>query len=479
MEMPGMDPAVEKRYLERLNRFVTALRNEKPDCVPIRPFAAEFVARYAGYTCQEVTHDFTKAFDATCKTLSDFDWDAAPGSMVYVWTGLTQALGLRYYGIPGIDIPADTGFQYIEPPAGSAFMHEDEYDQLIEDPTTFLYNVWLPRVSRELQPVGGRVTYAHNLTLVKGAMAMMNYFNAFPAQGARMRAECGTASAISGIFKAPFDIIADKLRGYVGLSMDMMLQPDKVMAACEALMPHLYQMALSGADPDGYAPIGFWMHRGCVPFISPEQFDSHYWPTLKPIIEELWAHGHQTMFYAEGNWDHHLERFAELPERSIVFHMDRSDVKHTQEALGDKFCLSGGVPNTVLSYGTPGEVRDACKHVLDIAARDGGFIMDASAIMQNDAKPENVRVFTEFTREYGQYGGSPTAALPPRVCDGPVASGPPKAFPGDPRAGVCMPWEKRLSDMPPLTGDTSLAQRVWQEIDGLGYAFIWHCLLSF
>jgi len=474
-----MNPAIEKRYLERLNRFVTALRNEKPDCVPIRPFAAEFVARYAGYTCQEVTHDFTKAFGATLKTLSDFDWDAAPGSMVYVWTGLTDALGLRYYGIPGIDIPPDTGFQYIEPPSKAAFMREDEYDQLIDDPTAFLYNVWLPRVSRELQPVGGPVSYRHNLALIKGGMAMMHYFNAFPAQGARMREESGTVSAISGIFKAPFDIIADKLRGYEGISMDMMIQPDKVLAACEALMPHLYQVAMSGADPDGYAPIGFWMHRGCVPFISPDQFRSHYWPTLKPIIEELWAHGHQTMFYAEGNWDHHLDSFAELPDRSILFHVDRSDIEKAHKTFGHKFCLSGGVPNTVLSYGTPQEVRDACKKVLDIAARDGGFIMDASAIIQNDAKPENVRAFTEFTREYGQYGSAPVAALPPRVNDAPPASGPPQAFKTDDRAGVCIPWEQHRTGGSPLPGDEALAKRIWQEVDGLGYIFIWHCLLSF
>ncbi|MBP7869113.1 MAG: hypothetical protein KA031_00345 [Candidatus Hydrogenedentes bacterium] len=474
-----MNPSMEQRYLERLNRFVTALRNEKPDCVPIRPFAAEFVARYAGYTCQEVTHDFNKAFDATRKTLSDFDWDAAPGSMVYVWTGLTQALGLRYYGIPGIDVPPDTGFQYLEPPANQSFMREDEYDQLIEDPTAFLYNVWLPRASRAIEPVGGTVTANHNYALVKGAMAMMNYFNAFPVQGARMREECGTASAISGIFKAPFDIIGDKLRGYEGLTMDMLVQPEKVLAACEALMPHLYQMALSGADPDGHVPIGFWMHRGCVPFITPEQFRSHYWPTLKPIIEELWAHGHQTMFYAEGNWDYHLDTFAELPERSILFHVDRSNLERAHKSLGHKFCLSGGVPNTVLSYGSPDEVRDACKKVIDIAARDGGFIMDASAILQNDAKPENLRIFTECTREYGQYGGSPRAEMPPRVNDGQIADGPPRAFPPDPRAGACIPWEHYKNELPSLTGDEAIVKRVWQEVDGLGYIFIWHCLLSF
>jgi hypothetical protein len=57
---------------------------------------AEFVATYAGYTCQEVVHDYQKAFLATRKCAADFDWDAMVCNMVYVWTGLTQAIGLKY-----------------------------------------------------------------------------------------------------------------------------------------------------------------------------------------------------------------------------------------------------------------------------------------------------------------------------------------------------------------------------------------------
>ena len=41
--------------------------------------------------------------------------------------------------------------------------------------------------------------------------------------------------------------------------------------------------------------------------------------------------------------------------------------------------------------------------VIDGVARDGGYIMDASAIVQNDAKIENMRAMTDFTREYGVY----------------------------------------------------------------------------
>ncbi len=394
---------MEQLYAERLKRYVTAMRNEKPDMIPIRPFVAEFTAKYAGYTCQEVTEDYNNAFVAARKCAADFDWDAAVSNMVYVWTGLTQAIGLKYYGVPGIDVPPDTGFQYLEPPEEAAFMKPNEYDQLIEDPTGFLFNVWLPRVSTDVTEAGRPTSYRSNLSFLKGGMAMLNYFNAFGTQNELLRRESGTVSAISGILKAPFDILADKLRGYLGLIPDLFERPDKVLAACEALMPHLLHVALSGADPEKNVPIGFWMHRGCVPFISQKHFDTLYWPTLKPVIEEIWAHGHQVLFYAEGSWDAHLKSFAELPDASIVYHVDRGNILDVHKAIGHKFCISGGIPNYLLAAGTPDEVRDCCKKVIDTAAGDGGYIMDASAIIQNDAKTENIKAMTEFTREYGQY----------------------------------------------------------------------------
>lgn len=394
---------MEKLYQKRLKRYVTAMRNKKPDMIPIRPFVAEFTAKYAGYTCQEVTHDYKKAFAAARKCAADFDWDAVVSNMVYVWTGLTQAIGLKYYGVPGIDISPNIGFQYIEPPEEKAFMKPDEYDQLIEDPTGFLFNVWLPRVCPDISAMGEQTTYRNNLSFLKGGMAMLSYFNAFGKQNELLRTESGTVSAISGILKAPFDIIADKLRGYLGLVTDVMERPKKVLAACEALMPHLAYTALSGADPQKNVPIGFWMHRGCVPFFSHEHFNKFYWPTLKPIIEEIWAQSHQVLFYAEGNWNAHLKSFAELPDQSIVFHVDQSDIYEVHKVLGKKFCISGGIPNWLLATGTPGEVRQCCKKVIDGLAGDGGYIMDASAIIQDDAKIENIKAMTEFTREYGAY----------------------------------------------------------------------------
>ena len=473
-------------YNERLSRYLTAMRNEKPDKIPIRPFVAEYTAKYAGFTCQDVAHDYEKAFTAVRKCAADFDWDAVVANMVYVWTGLTQAIGLKYYGIPGIDVPPDTGFQYREPDEENAFMKADEYDELIDDPTAFLYTKWLPRVSDDISAIGEPATYRNSLALMKGGMALINYFTAFGPQNDLLRTESGTVSAIAGIFKAPFDIIGDKLRGYLGLTMDMITQPDKVLAACEALMPHLYNVAFNSADPNNQVPIGYWMHRGCIPFVSRGQFESHYWPTTKPIIQELWRHGHQTLFYAEGDWKHHLHSFMELPDQSIVYHVDKGDIFETNRILGQKFCLSGGIPNTVLSFQTPDDVRAYCKRVIDGVAQDGGYIMDASAIMQNDTSTENLKALTDFTRDYGVYssGTSHPVATNPHITPAKDAEfGVGYGMPENPntkvKPGACIPWEEKLKELPTITGDKDLVQRVWEDIDALGNTFIWQCLLSF
>ena len=476
-----MGKDMEELYQERFSRYTTAMRNETPDMVPIRPFVAEFVATYGGYDCQQVTHDYQQAFDATCECAAAFDWDAVVPNMVYVWTGLTQAIGLKYYGIPGIDMEPDFAFQYREPAEEEAFMKPDEYDRLIEDPTAFLYEVWLPRVSTEISAEDGPTSLRNNLALVKGGMAMMQYLTSFVPQIERLKNEAGAPSAIAGILKSPFDIIADKLRGYIGLTMDMLERPDKVLAAAKALAPHLAQVALMSSGGENRVPVGFWMHRGCVPFVKQEWFDSHYWPTLKPVIEELWANGHQTLFYAEGDWDAHLETFRELPDKSIVYHVDRGDVFKAHEVLGDKFCISGGIPNYLLSFATPEKVRQKVKGVIEGVAGDGGYILDASAIVQNDAKVENMQALTDAGREFGLYsdGEPPTEIKPPEPDPDFEGPGLIESAETATKPGVCMPWEVKRKDLGDIPGDEDLCRQVWEDVESLAYMYIWQCLVSF
>ncbi len=464
-------------YSARLARYLTAMANRQTDRVPFRPFAAELTATLTGRTCQQVTHDYHQAFEAVIDTCKMFQIDAIPASMVYVWTGLTQSIGLKYYGIPGLDVPAETGFQYLEPSEEDAFMKSDEYDELIDDPTAFLYTKWLPRVSRK---IGGENEFDRTTAIVKAASDMMEYFAAFGPHIERMKTEVNTASAIAGIFKAPFDIIADKMRGYIGLTMDMFTQPDKVLKACEALMPHLCRVGLDSSDPNGLAPIGYWMHRGCKPFVSEGVFESHYWSTVKPIIEEFAKAGRQTLFYAEGDWSMHLNSFRELPDASIIYHVDKSDIFEASRVLSDKFCLSGGVSNMVLAYGTEEETRKACREILATVPKNGAYIMDASAIMQNEISPANFKAMYETCMEFGAYSGSSNAVLERPLPDRSQALPKTQLLRDAEKAAVTKTWEREKRDSNiSVCGDDALCERVWNKSESYAQTFIWQMLLSF
>jgi len=45
--------------------------------------------------------------------------------------------------------------------------------------------------------------------------------------------------------------------------------------------------------------------------------------------------------------------------------------------------------------------------------------------------------------------------------------------------GVCIPWQEKLKELPEIKGDKELPQQIWENIDALGYLYIWQCLLSF
>jgi hypothetical protein len=141
----------EDLYRQRLSRYLTAMRNEKPDRIPIRPFVAEFTAKYAGMTCQDVTHDYNRAFEAVRRCAADFDWDAVVSNMVYVWTGHGVRVDRADAGHRPEVLRRNTGFQYREPPEDAAYMQPEEYDAFIEDPTGWLFHVWLPRISTQYQ----------------------------------------------------------------------------------------------------------------------------------------------------------------------------------------------------------------------------------------------------------------------------------------------------------------------------------------
>jgi hypothetical protein len=45
--------------------------------------------------------------------------------------------------------------------------------------------------------------------------------------------------------------------------------------------------------------------------------------------------------------------------------------------------------------------------------------------------------------------------------------------------GTCVPWEEKQKEFARIAGDEAIVKRVWEDVDGLGYMYIWQILLSF
>lgn len=388
---------MEKLAEERKKRYLAAMNLEKPDRVPIRlNFSGEFITKVSGYSFQETYYDWEKNVDATRKMLDRLDLEMVVGAANLWWATLHDAVGAKYLKFAGRDLDVDTMFQYVEEP----YMLPEDYDDFITNPTEWVATKYLPRIHTELAEPG---SYRASMGLIKGAFGLANQFAAGGQATASFLQEFGVIPSVVGIAKAPFDTLADTLRGLTGIMMDLYHRPDKVREALDVLVPHNIFYGMATAQGDTELPAFMPLHRGAYPFMKMEQWSEFYWPTLKQVVEGLWSNGKRTMFYAENIWTPYLEKIAELPDKSIVFHVDQTDMDKAYEVLGGRFCLSGNVPNSLLAFGKPEEIKEYVKQLLDKYARDGGFIIDAGAVILNDAKEENIRALIEAVHEYGVY----------------------------------------------------------------------------
>jgi methanogenic corrinoid protein MtbC1 len=70
--------------------------------------------------------------------------------------------------------------------------------------------------------------------------------------------------------------------------------------------------------------------------------------------------------------------------------------------LGKVACLAGNVPSDLLNLGTPQQVKDYVRNLIDTAGKGGGYVVSNGAFF-DQAKAENVKVMVDTAKEYGVY----------------------------------------------------------------------------
>jgi uroporphyrinogen-III decarboxylase len=145
------------------------------------------------------------------------------------------------------------------------------------------------------------------------------------------------------------------------------------------------------------------LHKGAEGFLSQEQFETFYWPSLRATALGLIEEGFIPVFFGEGAMDSRLETIArDLPKGRSVWVLDRTDMAHAKRTLGQVAAIQGNVPLSLLQLSSPEAVREYCRKLIEVAAPGGGFLLDSGAVI-HQGKAENVRAMVQAAHELGVY----------------------------------------------------------------------------
>ena len=428
-------------YNRRLGRYQAAIACEPVDKVPLATGSNYFAEAYAGYNKQEILYDLDKWLDSEVKFCKAYPTvDVLRNNRIYA--PLYDALGNHNYKLPGRDLRPDTQFQFVE----KDYMGADEYDELIGDPLAFMIGKLCPRIHGELE---GPFTVRMANALFKAGLAQAAFGGHMRRRTQVLAEECGM----------PQPMGAYCLRDMKGIMRDMRRQPDKVKAACEAMVPVMIRVGLNSGDPLKRWPIFIPTHKPM--FLSPKEFDEFYWPSFKKVMEGLIACGHTIRCYLEGNHAAHVHHYLELPKGTVLLDVDnQGDVFQVKKVVGDHQCVAGGLQDSLMIIGQPAKIRERVKYLCETIGREPGFIISGGCNIPYDTTPENFRALCDAVEEFGWLDQG--LALAPK---------PPKEGAPPPKPIQVTPWEVKKAELGGVLGDEDLIKRSWDQLENLAFSF--------
>jgi hypothetical protein len=408
-------PEAEANYKERIERLRKIYDMEPHDRPIADAFmgANEYAGRRSGLTGTDFVYGHEKMFGPYVDFHKEFQPDVAVGMLPYPGKSW-DILDFQLYVWGGQKLPENLVIQAVE----GEYMKPEEYKDFIADPTAFWLKQYLPRAYPALAPLAmlpdfPRISESVDTIdmllpfamppfqemlqkLTEAAGELMKVLGAVGQTMGAIAAE-GFPSMGLNIVKTPFDYLGDTLRGTKGILMDMYRRPDDLLAACEAYVPVLIN-AIVGASDRSNAPAALYvLHKGADAFMSNEQFEKFYWPTWKQVMMALYEEGIVSYLFIEGSYNKRLEYLAEMPEKSLVCHFDKSDMKRVKEMLSEKFIIAGNVPASLMATGTTDEVRSYCADLVETFDGDS-YIMAHGCYFENTTD-DKMRAFFDSVKK--------------------------------------------------------------------------------
>jgi hypothetical protein len=421
MNASAQSQPAEQLYAEREQRFNDIVALKKPDRVPIVPLVTHyFPTKIKGVSNREAGYDNAVRYAAMREATQEFGWDFAPATGLFP-SAAFEAVGALQIQWPGAGLADDAPFQFVE----NEYLQEEEYEAFLADPNGFTLTKIFPRIAGRLGGLGQVpfpplfwLSNIYFLTSVGGALlsappvretlsALLDLADATAennaALGAYVQEMAGLGYPVTwAVATIPaFDMVSDFFRGLKGSSLDMFRYPEELLAAVELMQQVSIGGAIAGAQMSGNPRVFIPMHRGADNFMSEEAFEKYYWPTFRGLVEALVAADLIPMPLFEGGYDSRLKYLAELPPGKVAAHFDHIDRKKFKEMCGDVMCFWGNVPASLLCTGTPQQVKDDVKELIDLFGDTGTLMIDSTQGIPDESKPENVLALREAVEEFG------------------------------------------------------------------------------
>ena len=106
--------------------------------------------------------------------------------------------------------------------------------------------------------------------------------------------------------------------------------------------------------------------------------------------------------FAEGSYNTRIESMTDFPKGTVTWLFDQTDMAKAKQILGNKYCIQGNIPSSMVVTSSPGEVKSYCGNLIETCGKGGGYILAAGCVPENP-KLENLRAMLAAAKEYGTY----------------------------------------------------------------------------
>jgi hypothetical protein len=414
-----VSPEAKKAYQTRAKRTLAAYNVEEFDRVPISLPVGDLPYNQYGINAHTAMYDVEKAIKAcnqfNAKYSAELEYFASPFTTP---AKMLEILDYKLYAWPGHGLSENApGYQFIE----GEYMKPEEYEDLIRDPSDFWLRTYMPRIFGTFEslrlfppltdmiemPVAELAPLANpqvrnTLRKMIEAGEELERRNKLTAPYFGLAAANGFPMGMGGISVVPFDILGDTLRGTTPIMKDMYRRPDILLAALDKIADLTINSILKAPNFYTALMIMFPLHKGADGWMSPKQFDTFYFPSMKKVLDALIKEGLTPHMFAEGAFNTRLESVNAFPKGTVSWLFDQTDMIKAKKVLGGTCCISGNVPSSLMVTGSPADVKECCRKLIEGCAKGGGYILSAGAVAENP-KLENLRAMIEAVKDYGIY----------------------------------------------------------------------------